>query len=978
VSHPLGGLRVVELATDVAGPYATKLLADAGAEVVRVEPPHGDPLRRWTACGVEPDGDGALYRFLNASKQRLTIDWKTDEGCMRVAELATRADVVVESEGLPWDVVAAAAPRTSLVSISPFGRTGPWRDRPATEFTLQAWAGATAIRGTIERPPIAAGGRLGEWLSGGYAAIGALSAVTATRRTGRGRHVDVSMFEVLHLSMAPFATLVASLGAPRSGRTVEIPSIEPAADGYVGFCTITNQQWRDFLVLIERGELADDAELAHYFTRNERRHEVYAMIHAWTRRHTVAEIVERATLLRIPVAPIGNGETVTENEQFRARGVYVPGADSLLQPRPPYRLGRGTLRPFAPASRLDEHAPSWEPRAEPDPGDGAALPFAGLRVLDFTMFWAGPFVGHFLATLGADVIKVESIQRPDGIRFASTAQPNAEHPWEWSGMFHGMNAGKRGITLDLSRPRGVELARALAARSDVLVENFSPRVLDNVGLRYDDLARENSGLVMVRMPAFGLDGPWRDRTGFAQTMEQVSGMAWVTGFADGPPLIPRGPCDPLAGMHAVLALLVALEHRRRTGEGQLVESTMVEAALNATADQVLERQAYGRFAGRDGNRGPVAAPQNLYACRGDEQWIAIAVVTDAQWAGLGHAFRSPAWATDPRFADVRGRRAALDEIDAALASACAAVERDQLVERLLFAGVPAAPVVHPSVVAQNPQVRARGFLERVDHPVAGPHEVPGLPMRFTDLQHWYRTPRRRSASTRPRSCASSSASTMRRSRTSAPSASSATAPSASDAHHRRRIPRPPHRGAARPRDAPDARSRAGSALLDVAAPPGRRRRPRPVRGLGQPRPRSALARRTHRPLRRARCPGARGAPQERGGAPRAPPCRGRRRRRAEGDVVAAGGRRGLPRSAVRADREVAPAGPRGTRDARRLAPRARRYRDAARAAWDPRGRRAGPGAGARAPVRHERPLVRGARRVEERHMRPRPWHLGRR
>jgi crotonobetainyl-CoA:carnitine CoA-transferase CaiB-like acyl-CoA transferase len=745
VSHPLGGLRVLELATDVAGPYATKLLADAGADVVKVEHPDGgDPMRRWTACGVEPGGDSALFRFLNASKRSVAFDWRDAAGRARLFELVAGADLVVESEGLAWQEVSALSTRTSLVSISPFGRSGPWRDRPATEFTVQAWAGATAIRGTVERPPIAAGGRLGEWLAGGYAAIGALAAWSATRRTGRGRHVDVSMLEVLHLSMAPFATLVASLGAPRSGRTVEIPSIEPAADGYVGFCTITNQQWRDFLVLIERGDLADDAQLAHYFTRNERRHEVYAMIHAWTRRHTVAEIVERATLLRIPVAPIGNGETVAENEQFVARGVYVPGADSLLQPRPPYRLGRGTVRPFARAPRLGEHAPplepSWAQQVEPDPGDGAALPFTGLRVLDFTMFWAGPFVGHFLATLGADVIKVESIQRPDGIRFASTAQPTAERSWEWSAMFHGMNAGKRGITLDLSRPRGVELARGLVAQCDVLVENFSPRVLDNVGLRYEELARDNPGLVMVRMPAFGLDGPWRDRTGFAQTMEQVSGMAWVTGYADGPPLIPRGPCDPLAGMHAVLALLVALEHRRRTGEGQLVESTMVEAALNATADQVLERQAYGRFAGRDGNRGPVAAPQNLYACRGEEQWIAIAVATDAQWAGLGRALGSPAWAADPRFAGVRERRAARDEIDAALASACAAADRDALVDRLLDAGVPAAPVVHPGLIAENPQVRARGFLERVAHPVAGSHEVPGLPMRFSDVPHWQRMP----------------------------------------------------------------------------------------------------------------------------------------------------------------------------------------------------------------------------------------------
>src|SRR5439155_912893 len=208
-----------------------------------------------------------------------------------------------------------------------------------------------------------------------------------------------------------------------------------------------------------------------------------------------------------PVGPIGNGETVRTFEQFRERGVYVPAPHGrVVQPRPPYRLGRGALRPFAPAPRHGEPAAGWAPRPPPSSGDVGGLPFTGLRVLD------------------------------------------------------------------------------------------------NLGLRYEDLARENPRLVMVRMPAFGLDGPWRDRTGFAQTMEQISGLAWVTGFADGPPVIPRGPCDPLAGLHAALALLVALEHRRRTGEGQLVESTMVEAALNATADQVLEWQAYGRLLGRDGNR----------------------------------------------------------------------------------------------------------------------------------------------------------------------------------------------------------------------------------------------------------------------------------------------------------------------------------------------------------------------------------------
>jgi len=751
VSAPLAGLRVLELATDVAGPYATKLLADAGAHVVKVEHPEGgDPLRRWTASGAAASGDGVLFRFLNTSKRSVAIDWTTAAGRAGVATLAADADVVVESvgpdAGLDWATLAARNVAASLVSISPFGRTGPWADRPATEFTLQAWGGSTALRGTRERPPLAAQGRLGEWLGGGYAAIGALAAVLGARRTGRGQHVDVALLEVVHLSMAPFATVVASFGGVGAAvpRAVEIPSVEPAADGWVGFCTITNQQWRDFLVLIERGDLVDDPELAHYFTRDERRHEVNAMIHAWTRRHTVAEIIERATLLRIPVAPIGNGATVTDLEQFRQRGVFVPQPGGpLVQPRAPYRLGHGTLRPFAPAPRLGEHGgdPAWPPRQPAAPPDGAPLPFAGLRVLDFTMFWAGPFVGHFLATLGADVVKVESIQRPDGIRLASTQQPGADLWWEWSAMFQGINTGKRGVTLDLSQARGLEIAKALIARADFVVENFSPRVFDNLGLRYDDLARANPRLVMVRMPAFGLDGPWRDRVGFAQTMEQVSGLAWVTGYADGPPVIPRGPCDPLAGMHAVLALLVALEERRRTGRGQLVESTMVEAVLNATAGQMLEWQAYGTLLGRDGNHGPEAAPQNLYACRGDEQWLALAVATDAQWEALVALLGRPAWATDAALATAAGRRAAQDRVDAALAEWCRPQERDALVETLLARGIPAAPVLPARDAAANPQMRARGFFEPVAHPLLGTHEIPRLPTRFSALgPRWYRIP----------------------------------------------------------------------------------------------------------------------------------------------------------------------------------------------------------------------------------------------
>jgi crotonobetainyl-CoA:carnitine CoA-transferase CaiB-like acyl-CoA transferase len=207
-------------------------------------------------------------------------------------------------------------------------------------------------------------------------------------------------------------------------------------------------------------------------------------------------------------------------------------------------------------------------------------------------------------------------------------------------------------------------------------------------------------------------------------MEQITGMAWVTGFADGPPLIPRGACDPFAGMHAVFALMTALEERDHRGEGVLVEVTMVEAALNAAAEQVVEHSTTGTLLGRHGNRGPVASPQGLYPCAGVEQWLALAVVTDAQWESALAVLDAAARAAG------LDRHRDLDAIDELLSARCAGRERDELVEALAARGVPAAPVLAPWEIAQNPQMRARGFFEPVTHPVTGTHEMPGVPFRL--------------------------------------------------------------------------------------------------------------------------------------------------------------------------------------------------------------------------------------------------------
>jgi crotonobetainyl-CoA:carnitine CoA-transferase CaiB-like acyl-CoA transferase len=243
----------------------------------------------------------------------------------------------------------------SLVSITPWGTTGPWAERPATEFSVQAATGSIAHRGLRDRVPVGAGGRIGEWIVGTYATVGALCAWLSARITGRGHHVDVSMFEALLLSMTSYHDLQSQWREGPLPRAIEIPSIEPAKDGWVGFCTVTGQQWKDFCVMIGHPEVAEDEQYFDAFRRMEHLPFMQQIIHGWTRQHTVDEIIEIATAMRIPVTPIGNGRTTPAIDHLVARGVFSKGPAGFLQPRPPYRLERTRLRPLGTAPELGEH-----------------------------------------------------------------------------------------------------------------------------------------------------------------------------------------------------------------------------------------------------------------------------------------------------------------------------------------------------------------------------------------------------------------------------------------------------------------------------------------------------------------------------------------------------------------------------------------------------------------------------------------------
>lgn len=744
---PLDELRVVEISDRIAGSYCGKLLVDAGAQVRKLEPPQGDWLRRYSATGARVrDGEtSSFFGYLSAGKRSLIID----DPARLHAELAA-ADVVIVTAGrsraaeLGVDPrrLLAESPRSVVVTISDFGWTGPYAERAASEFTLQAWSGSPGFRGDPAGPPITIGGDLGEYMGGVYAAFGALAVQRRVERGGPGEHLDLSMLEAITAMQSSEWLHSQLLRVPPIRRTLEVPSIEPAKDGYVGITMVTGQQWLDFCAMVECPQLEEIEQLRFQIGRWAYRDLIREHIGPWLAERTVAEIVELGQLFRLPIAALGNGSTIRDTEYVRERGVFVRNPAGFHQPRPPWLMSACAPAPPgatpAPGEANDESP--WQRRdyaSEPGPH---GLPLAGVRIVDLTAFWAGPAATHLLAAFGADVVKVESIQRPDGIRYSGGMRTDVDDWWEYGWVFHAMNTNKRSVTLDLGSPEGRRLFMELAAGADVVIENFSPRVMDQFGLTADVLLEANPGLVVARMPAFGLAGPWRERVGFAPTMEQIAGLAWVTGLPEAPPVTPRGACDPLAGVHAAFAVLAALDFADRTGSGQLVELPMLETVLNATAIQAIEAEVYGITLERRGNRGHGGSIQNLYRCAGEDDWIAVTVADDRQWRALVDLMGRPAWC-DEALATAAGRRERADDIDRRLAEWFAGQPLAATVERLAGADIPAAPVVSPSLVTENPQLRDRGFLQELHHASTGAGLYPCPPFaRLSGQESWLLRP----------------------------------------------------------------------------------------------------------------------------------------------------------------------------------------------------------------------------------------------
>ncbi|AGB22434.1 putative acyl-CoA transferase/carnitine dehydratase [Mycobacterium sp. JS623] len=731
----LAGLRVIEIAGEIAGPYCTKLLVDLGAEVTKIEPPSGDPLRGWGPFpgGVPDPNRSGLFEYLNAGKHGTTLDLTEDPFVAR--QLIAHAHVLVDALppgsldrcGLDIEALNVLSPGLVVVRISDFGQHGPWLDRVATPLTMQAASGWIHKRDP-DRPPVQAGARISEYVAGGYAALGALTALrTRSGATNEPVEVDVSVLESL-LSTLPYPMLMAErmrkLGLPTNTRAALLLGIVRAADGWIGINCLTGQHWLDVCTMLDLPEYGEH-QIAIMMCGPERA-EFFAKAKPWLAQRRVAEILELSQAFRIPASPINDGATVLQCPQYAEREFFVGGGGtdwSFRRPGAPFRLSRTPVLPPRAAPRLGaQHVETrtgvddWQTTgADAEP----SLPFAGLKVLDLTTFWAGAYLTCYLGAFGAEVVKVESIQRPDGHRYSGAWSYEGEHWYERSAMWQGTNLNKRDITLDLTSERGRELARRLVLDADVVIENFSPRVVEHFGLDYESLKDLNRDVILVRMPGFGLRGPWRDFVGWALNFEQTSGMSAVTGYADGPPCNLQGPADPIVGVHAGVALLAALEYRRRTGEGQLIEVAQIEVAACVAAEPVIEYSMNANVQLREGNRCR-GRLQGVYPTAAEDEWVALCVRDETDWTGLLTAMRRS-----------ETRCANHDEFDAFVVDWTRTRTAVEIIEGLGAHGVPAEQVMTPDRMYELPQLDARRYYDEVEHPITGKHHYPGWPFTMT-------------------------------------------------------------------------------------------------------------------------------------------------------------------------------------------------------------------------------------------------------
>lgn len=765
----LSPYRVLDL-TDEKGLICGKILGDMGADVIKIEKPGGDPARRiGPFYHDEIDPEKSLYWFAyNNSKRGMTLDIESAEGQEIFKQLVKTADFVIESFepgymaklGLGYEDLDKLNPGIILVSISPFGQTGPLKDYKASDITLWALGGMMYVSGDQETPPVRISHHPQSYLHGAAeGAAGAMMALYYRQITGKGQHVDVSIQESV-VQVTDTVTLAWDMQkatTTRSGPAGANPKIKtrstrtwPCKDGYVRFSYRAGPQAeRNNAPLIEwmdsEGFANDFLRSFNWATWDMRTttQEVIDQLEQPTKvfflAHTKLGILKGALKYRLMMYPASTPKDILESEQLAVRDFWVkvehpelgttityPGAmakTTLLPPRISRRAPLIGEHNDEIRNELARGTPARKSKTQRTSLPQGSKVFDGIKVLDFTWFIAGPQLSKMLADYGAEVIKIEGMKRPDPHRPAGPYKDDIQGP-NRSGLYNQYNTSKLGISLNLTNPKGVEIARQLVARADIVLENFAGGVINRLGLGYEEIKKIKPDIIMLSSCMQGQTGPYANHPGTGSHLEALSGFTNITGWPGREPANLMVYTDYIAPRLSCALLMAALDYKRRTGKGQYIDVSQLEDSVQFITPLLLDYSVNGRVAQRLGNRYPYAAPHNAYPCQGHDKWCAIAVFSDEDWKNFCSAVGNPSWTKDKKFGNLASRKANEEELDRLVGDWTINHSNYEVMELMQKNEVDAGVVATGQDLLENDtQLRHRKFFWELPHAEIGSYRA---------------------------------------------------------------------------------------------------------------------------------------------------------------------------------------------------------------------------------------------------------------
>lgn len=745
----LQGIRVLELAGGVGVAYAAKLLADLGADVVRVESERDQVRSR-------PHG---VDRWLNTNKRSMS------EAAAAAAGLVAEADLLLHdlrpseaaAVGVDAETLLAAHSRLVVGSFTPYGSSGPWAEYRATELNMMhasSWAYVSPAAATdVELPPLKAPGHHGAIMTATVAATAFLAAVDRAAQSGRGEHVDFSAFAAgaRMTETAPAAACFVGNDATRLGSRAVVPwAIYQCRDGLLQFICVEDAQW---MALRELMGNPDWAEMEVFATAADRRQnsdllEIYMA--EWMATQSVQDLYLRGQAARLCMAPVNTMEQLANDRQFAARGFFRTDPDGVRLLGPGFQTDQDwwALRRAAPAAAAND-GEGWLARPDAaavsegagEGGTAAVRPLDGVKVCDFTWIWAGPYCTQLLAHLGAEVVRLESPDYLCLFRRLPFNPPEVPLTPDSDGLFQLYNSDKRSMGIDLRNEAAREVIERLVTQCDVVVENFAVGALANLGFTVERIRELNPNAIVVSLTGFGQTGPSAEYMAYGPSGGAVAGLYAANGY-EGGLAAETGVAigDPGTGLTAAWATVAALVARRRRGEVARIDVAMVEAIAATVGELWMQYLADGVPPGPAGNRDPQWAPHGCFAT-GEDEWITIACTDDAQWQRLAALAAADARFAEERFATAAGRKAHEADLDTMIAAWVQGQDRWELTATLQAAGVAAMPSISPlELWSGNEQLQAIGMLEQPDHPVTGRHTVPGVPWRMAHGPNGLRRP----------------------------------------------------------------------------------------------------------------------------------------------------------------------------------------------------------------------------------------------